>query len=244
MRKQPEKSKINGVLEEFLKEQRSRLAPRTLAKYDTVLDLLQTHLNGYASESLSASEAALFERCYNAKGEEHREFCELFGPEKIVEHLDSFLGYFMIRKVIAGEDLLRSAGTVTKKLSQWLGENGYVSLEAGDEAMERSAASARDLPKAERAAQILRNVTDRLSIDASKLADDDYLEFDHYTIAKVESGQLWLAVWQDQRLRKVGPIPAPESATRWLRPGWSISCALGRIRKSWRLLDVANVYPG
>jgi hypothetical protein len=244
MRKPPDKPRIDGVLEEFLKKQRSRLAPRTLAKYDTVLRLLKTHLNGYASESLSASEAALFERCYNAEGEEHREFCELFGPEKIVENLDSFLDYFMNRKVIAGEGLLRSAGTVTKKLSQWLGENGYVSLEAGDEAMERSAASARDLPKAERAAQILRNVADRLSIDAAKLADDDYLEFDHYTIAKVEPGQLSLAFWQGGRLRELGPIPAPEPATRWLRPGWSISCALGRIRKSWRLLDVANVYPG
>jgi len=244
MRKPPAKPNISRVLEEFLDKQRSRLAPSTLAKYETVLDLLQIHLNGYACESLSAPEAALFERCYNAEGEEHREFCELFGPEKIVENLDSFLDYFMIRKVIAGEDLLRSAGTVTKKLSQWLAENSYVSLEAGDEAMEKSAAAARDLPKAERAARILRDAADRIAIDPAKLADDDYLEFDHFTIAKVEPGRLWLAVWQGGRMRKRGPIPAPELATRWLRPSWAISCALGRVRKSWRLLDVANVYPG
>src|SRR3972149_5348837 len=147
--KQPRSAEpnIRRVLEEFLKEQRKRLAPRTLARYEAVLDLLRSHLNGYAHEGLSAPEAARFERSYNAEGEEHREFCDLFGPGKIVESLDSFLGYFMIRKVIAGEDSLRAGGTVTKKLSKWRAEKGYISLEAGGGATETSAA-ARDLPRA------------------------------------------------------------------------------------------------
>jgi len=46
-----------------------------------------------------------------------------------------------------------------------------------------------------------------------------------------------------QRTRLAPRTPAPEPATRWLRPGWTISCSLGRVRESWRLLDVANVYP-
>ena len=116
----PSELNISRVFEEFLEEQRARLAPRTLARYEAVLDLLRSYLNGYAHESPSTPEADLVERCYNAEGEEHREFCDLFGPGKIVESLDSFLGYFMIRKVIAGEDFLRAAGTVTKKLSKWL----------------------------------------------------------------------------------------------------------------------------
>ena len=39
-------------------------------------------------------------------------------------------------------------------------------------------------------------------------------------------------------------LSASEAATRWLRPGWTVSCSLCRVRRSWRLLDVANVYPG
>ena len=235
---------IHGVFDEFLEAQRARLAPKTLARYEAVLDLLGSYLNGYAHESLSAPEAARFERSYNAKGREHREFCDLFGPEKIVESLDGFLGYFMIRKVIAGEDLLRAAGTVTKKLSKWLVEKGYISLETGGEATETSATTARDLPRAEHAARILRDASARLGTDAAALDDKDYLEFEHFTITKVEPGRLWLAAWHDGTMRERGPIPAPEPATRWLRPGWTISCSLGRIRKSWQLLDVANVYPG
>lgn len=107
---------IDEVFEEFLAEQRGRLKPRTLSRYEEVLNLLRHHLNGYAYESLSKAEAAIFDRYYNAKGGEHREFCQLFGPEKIVESLGGFLGHFMIRKVLAGEDLKRAAGTVTKRL--------------------------------------------------------------------------------------------------------------------------------
>ena len=239
----PAKPNIRRVLEEFREVQRTRLAPRTLARYEAVLDLLRSYLNDYAYESLSAPEAAQFERSYNAEGEEHREFCELFGPEKIPENLGGFLGYFMIRKVMAGEDFLRAAGTVTKKLSKWLAGKGYVTQEAGGEATETSAAAARDLPRAERVARILRDAADRSAIDPARLADDDYLEFDHFTIAKVEPGRLWLDVWEGGKRRARGPIPVPEPATRWLRPGWTISCSLSRVRKSWRLLEVANVYP-
>jgi hypothetical protein len=234
---------IRRVLEEFLEAQRTRLAPRTLARYADVLDLLRSYLNGHRHESLSATEAAHFERCYDAEGEGHREFCELFGPEKIVGRLDSFLGYFIIRNVIGGEDFLRVAGTVTKKLSRWLAEKGYVSQEAASDATETSAAATRDLPKAERAGRILRDAVDRLDIDVAQLAEKDYLEFDHFTIARVEPGWLWLEVREHRKMRERGPIPAPETATRWLRPGWTISCSLGRVRKSWRLLEVANVYP-
>lgn len=234
---------IRRVFEEFLEVQRMRLAPRTLARYEAVIDLFGSYLNVYAPEGLSAREAALFRRHYNAGGEAHREFCEVFGPEKIVENLRIFLGYFMIRKVIAGESVLRTTGTVTKKLSKWLAGKGYISQEAGREATERGATAARDLPRAERVARTLRDASERLGIDAAALDDKDYMEFDHFTITRVEPGRLWLQVRQNGRLRERGPIPAPEAATRWLRPGWSISCSLGRVRKSWHLLDVANIYP-
>ena len=117
---QPASHTIEQVFDEFLGDQRRRLRPRTLSTYEDVLGLLRDHLNGYAYQSLSTVEAALFDRYYNAPGDKHLEFCQLFGPDKIVANLGGFLGYFMIRKVVAGQDLKRAAGTVTKKLSTWL----------------------------------------------------------------------------------------------------------------------------
>lgn len=239
----PADPNIDRAIEEFLEEQRTRLAPRTVAKYEAVLDLLRSHLNGYGHDSLSRQEAALFDRHYNAEGETHREFCQLFGPEKIVEELGSFLGYFMIRKVMCGEELKQAAGTVTKKLSKWLAVKGYISEEAGREGADRGAVAARELPRAERAAQMLQDAGDRLGIDPTEVADEDYLEFDHYTFARVEPGRLWLEVWQGAKSRPLGPIPVPRPATELLREGWEVSCSLARVRGTWHMFEVANVYP-
>ena len=239
----PASPTIDQVCEEFLIEQSKRLTSRTPARYTAVLDLLRDHLNGYAYQGLSNSESALFDRYYNAEGKEHREFCQLFGPEKIVENLGGFLGYFMIRKVIASQDLMRSAGTVTKKLSRWLAAKGYIAEQQAQEGADQAGEAARDLPKAERAAQILYDAAAKLGANPSDLSDEDYLEFDHFTIAKVEAGKLWLDIFEEAETRSYGPIPVPAAATKLLRKGWDISCSLGRVRGTWRIVEVANVYP-
>ncbi len=240
---QPADPTIDQVFEEFLAEQRERLKPATISRYEGVLNMLRHHLNGYASETLSTAESALFDRHYDADGDEHREFCQLFGPDKIVENLASFLGYFMIRKVMAGPGLKRAAGTVTKKLSKWLAAKGYISEEEAQEGADEGAQAARDLPQAERAAQILVDAVVDLAINPNDLADQDYLEFDHYTIRKIEPGKLWLEIFEGGEGHLYGPLPVPNSATKLLREGWDISCSLGRVRGKWRIVEVANVYP-
>jgi len=250
---QPANPTIEQVFQEFLAEQQKRLKLKTFANYDDVIDLLQHHLNGYGHEGLSKAESALFEKHYNAEGDAHRTFCQLFGPEKIPENLGSFLGYFMIRKVMAGADFKRAAGTVTKRLSKWLMTKGYISAEAGQEGKERAADATKDLPNAERAAQFLRDAARRLvfgpggilnpAIEPDDFEDEDYMEFDHYPIAKVEAGKLWLEIPESDEDSTLGPIPVPRQATALLRQGWEISCALGRIKGKWRIVEMANVYP-
>ena len=149
----------------------------------------------------------------------------------------------MIRKVMAGQDLRRAAGTVTKKLSKWLAVKGYISEEEAQEGADDGTAAARDLPNAERAAQILVNAIESLAIAPNDLADEDYLEFDHFTISEIEPGKLWLEIFEGGKRDLCGPIRVPNSATKLLRRGWDISCSLGRVRGKWRILEVANVYP-
>lgn len=239
----PAEPSIAKVLDEFLAEQRLRLKSRTFSQYDSVIQLLRHCLDGYAHEGLSKPERALFDRSYNAEDADHREFCELFGPEKIPDQLAGFLGYFMIRKVMAGPDLLRAAGTVTTKLSTWLAARGYIDADAARDAAEQGAAASRDLPRADRAAKILYDAASRVEVDVGELPDSDYLDFDHFTIARIEPGKLWLEVWEDGEPEERGPIAVPKAATEILRPGWSISCALARVRRAWRIVEMANVYP-
>ena len=240
---QPADPTIDGIFEEFLAEQRNRLKARTMSKYEDVIDLFRHNLNSYGHDSLSRAESALFDRYYNARGEEHREFCQLFGPDKIVENLGGFLGYFMIRKVMASEDLKRVAGTVVKKLSEWLAEKGHISEEEARRGSEEGEHAAQELPKAEKAGEILYDAADALYVDPNELAEENYLQFDHFSVAQVEPGKLWLESFEGGVTHSYGPIPVPNAATKLIKEGWDISCSLGRIPGKSRIIEMANVYP-
>jgi hypothetical protein len=56
----PANPNIEQVLQEFLAQQKRRLKPGTFSNYESVIDLLRSHLNGYAYDGLSRAESALF----------------------------------------------------------------------------------------------------------------------------------------------------------------------------------------
>jgi hypothetical protein len=226
---------IDRALDEFLAKCRSRLAARTIRTYESVLELLRACLNNYGYQFLSEAEQRLLQKSYDAGDEQA--YCRLFGPEKIAENLGEFLGYFMIRKVLAGEDLLRASGTVTGKLVVWLAARGDVAPDAARAAVQRARTAARDLPKAARLAAVLFDAAQTApAIDVNRLEDEDYLE-DQFVISRVEPGRLWFN-------EEIGPVNVPKEAADLARPGWTVSVALARVRGRWHIVQAGNVYPG
>src|SRR3954454_20789962 len=226
---------IATVLAEFLDEQQQRLSPKTFAQYQDVVELLQHSLNGYAYLTLSGPDAKRFDERFNAPGVAHREFCEIFGPEYILPNVGEFLGYFMVRKVIAGPALLRTAGTVTKKLAAWLAAKGYADAATVELATEQGVSAARDLPKADALAAALQAFAEEHDWGdvAERIAE-------HFQITRVEPGGIWLAGLDG---RERGPIPLTEALSRQCPVGWTISGIIGRIGQRWQLLEAWNVYP-
>ena len=225
---------IDNVLTEFLAEQRERLSDRTFQRYEEIVELLRHSLDRYAYNSLDHDERQRWE----AKFESHEEgaFCRLFGPEKIPEHLGEFLGYFMVRKVIAGEELLKASGTVTSKLMRWLAEDGYIDNVTAEDASDHAREAARDLPIADRFTTLLDEVTERApEIDPDTLADGDWVE-DYLEIIDVEPGKIWFD-------GGVGPIAVPRKTSDLARPGWSACISAARIAGRWHLIEVGAVYP-
>jgi hypothetical protein len=223
---------IDDVLTEFLVAEEQRLAPRTFRNYADVIGLLRNCLNGYGHQSLDAAERHRWETAFD---HDEEAFVHLFGADKIAENLGEFLDYFMIRKVIAGEELLRSAGTVTKKLVKWLGERGYLDQTAVDVAVDRAADATRDLPKAEKLSRLLFEQSSNTRLDLDALDDNDYVE-DYLMIDKVEPGALWFE-------GGIGPVKVPRAASNIARVGWSVNIVLGRARQTWHILEVGSVYP-
>jgi hypothetical protein len=231
---QPAEETIEAVLDKFLEEQQKRLKPSTMRKYEDIIELFQSCLDGYAYQYLDKQEGALFDHLYNAEGDEHREFCQLFGPEKIPNSVGEFLNYFMIRKVMCGKELKQAAGTVMKKLGKWLKEKGYIEPESAGEMTDRGATAAKELPATEELAWILADYADRTALDCDEVIED------HFTIDAIEPGKLRLsALTGDDEIT----IPVSRDISNACRVGWSISGAMGKTSKGWRIIEAWNVYP-
>ena len=227
---------IANVLERFLEDQKARLSSSTFSQYRSIVQLLQHSINSYGPNRLDPADTKLWERHFNAKGEAHREFCEIFGPEHILPSVGEFLSWFMVRKIMAGKDMMRAAGTVTKKLARWLGDEGLAGAEAVEDANERGSDAVRDLP-------VARELADHINRFAESTAPepgDDDIE-DHFEVMRVESGKLWLQGLADRR--NLGPVPLPPALTRLCKVGWTISGVLGKVRARWLFLEAWNVYP-
>jgi hypothetical protein len=61
-----------------------------LSSYESVVSLLRSSLNAYASQSLDGLEEKRWWKAFDAGDEEA--FTRLFGPEKVIENLGEFLG--------------------------------------------------------------------------------------------------------------------------------------------------------
>jgi hypothetical protein len=96
---------IDEALDAFLADQRKRLSAKTLRNYENVVSLLRSSLNGYAYQSLAGLEEKRWREAFDGGDEEA--FTRLFGPEKIVENLGEFLGYFMVRNRCTREEHVR-----------------------------------------------------------------------------------------------------------------------------------------
>jgi hypothetical protein len=225
---------IDEVLDRFLAEQRERLSDKTFHRYDEVVQLLRHSLDGYAYSSLDDSERRRWEAEFESR--EDGAFCRLFGPEKIPEHLGEFLGYFMVRKVFAGQELLKASGTVTGKLVRWLSQHGYIDDHTAQDASDRAREASRDLPTAERLGMLLHDVAAGApDINPDQIPDQDWVE-DSLQITDVQPGKIW---FEDG----VGPIAVPRNASDLARPGWSLYLTAARVADTWHLLEVGFVYP-
>ncbi len=225
---------IDEVFSKFLKDQKKRLQPKTYRNYAEVIELFQHCLNGYGPQDLTGSaESALYEKLYYHKG---MEFCSIFGTDKILAGLATFLNFFMIRKVMASETFLRTAGTVVNRLVKWLEENGYVRQEQWREAKKLAREAGKQLPAAERLARLLYDYAQSHAPRYWTSELDDY-----FTVEAVHPGILVLCGMTGE----TGSIElkVPQEISAHCKVGWQLNLLLGKTPSGWLILETGNVYP-
>ena len=99
----PDKT-IDELFAEFLADQEARLSSKTYGKYEGIIDLYRSYLERYWPGHLRKE--------YDAITKTQGTYCGTFGAEDITSGFSEFLGYFMPRKVIAGNETMKAAGTV------------------------------------------------------------------------------------------------------------------------------------
>jgi len=229
----PADKPIKAVLAEFLADQRKRLKPKTLSRYESIVALFEASMDGYAYQDLDEDETALWDSFYDAQGAEHREFCEIFGPEKIPENVREFLGYFMPHKVICGKDLLRAAGRVTKKLCKWLADKGFVASDAAVDMGDSGARASKELPAAEALAEMLSAHAAATTTPVTECIEG------YFEIRAVSDGCLALeAIMGNAKMI----VPVSSEAADACQPGWTICGCVGKSARGWGLVEVWKVY--
>jgi len=226
---------INHVFDEFLKEQQARLKPRTYEGYGDAMHLFKECLNGYAHQYLNEKDSKLFDKLYNG---ENKEYCEIFGPDKIgSSEMGEFLDYFMIKKVMGSKELMKTVGRVMRKFVKWMHEKGYMPEEEFEDTAELVDELKDELPKVEEISGLIYDYIQNNPID-------DFTENVHgyFRVTKIESRKLWLEDHMRDK-RTVGPVSVSTEISSMCKVGWVINLDLGKTGKSWKMLESGNVYP-
>ena len=119
---------IKEVFEQFLSEQKSKLALKTYRDYASVIELFEHQLDGYAWNNIADGDKA-----YDGAKKKGESFIDLYDHTHIEENVGEFLTYFVPRKVMAGNEfILKTCPRVMRKLLTWMRNKKLVDLTNGD----------------------------------------------------------------------------------------------------------------
>ena len=119
---------IKEVFEQFLSEQKSKLALKTYRDYASVIELFEHQLDGYAWNNIADGDKA-----YDGAKKKGKSFIDLYDHTHIEENVGEFLTYFVPRKVMAGNEfILKTCPRVMRKLLTWMRNKKLVDLTNGD----------------------------------------------------------------------------------------------------------------
>lgn len=225
---------LSSIFDEFLKDQKKRLKPRSFKKYKSVIELFQDYLDGYAYNYLSEEDYEKFWEKYQTGVS----FCELFSLEKIgVTQFEEFMGTFIIRKVGASKTLMKNTGIVMRKLVNWLQENSYLDSSRYESIQNQVNKLKKDLP-------LVYELSELLFDEGVKNSIYQYEEFQegNYIIAEIEPDQFWLKKLNKVK-EEIGPVVVSEEISELAEENWLVYLKLGKIMNKWFIIESGNVYP-
>lgn len=231
---------IQRVFRDFLGDRREELSPADYRLYRHVIFFLELCINNYGHRNLDEGARARFESLYHEPGS-GRHFFEVFGPENLLPELEFFTGTYLGEEIHTSARVVARAPDVIASLKEWLLGSGLVPPQALEREERRSRERARMRSRLRRLT--LKVSRSLVSVQPEVLAEEDYVRLDEHLISRVEPGKIWLRVFRSGTPEKIGPLLVPLTASRTLRVGWCLCCALGRLGGRWQVIELHEIYP-
>lgn len=109
----------------FLKEQKERLANKTYRDYESVIDLFDYSLDGFAWDTLDDDDPT-YEEVHDRK----LTFIDVFDHTHILDNVGEFLNYFVPRKVAYGDEFtLKTCPRIVRKLLKWMVDKNLIDID-------------------------------------------------------------------------------------------------------------------
>ncbi len=230
---------IQNVLQDFLEDRRRALPPVDFRLYQHVIFFLEYCVNNRGYRNLDETERARYERLYHdSRG--GTQFFEIFGPEMLLPELADFADFYIRKEVHTSERTTKKAREVVSDLREWLQKSGTLPPSVLLEQEERDRESRRSRRGLLRLARLVSR--HMVSVEPSMLASEDHVAQDYHLVSRVEPGRIWLRVYRSAAPEEMGPLHFPRGAAERLRVGWSLRCALGRLRGRWQLVELEEIY--
>ncbi len=225
---------IDEVLDSFFHEEKKGLASSSLNQYSIIIGFLRECLNSCGYQFLEEDEYHLWKKLSRNK-KKGREFCQIFGPDKIPEIIDDFLSYFML-KLCCGKNMIIASGRVIKRLGLWLKEKKYIAYEESSMMVEMGELAVKELPLVKEFEEKLFRLVENITLPQAEEKIEDV-----FLIKEIEGNRVYLSATEVNR----GPIAVELSAdlTRLCKPGWMVYLHVMRTPHGWRISMTGGVDP-
>jgi len=220
--------KIVKSIGAFLEEISAKYSAKTVRKYGDILGLFQDYLVSYGEISY--------------KEDKHGELILTADTSEFgFGHVSNFLEWFLIKKVMGPQWMMKAAPTIMQKYFKWLDEKGLLAAGMMGEVLNTTKQAAKDLPRVDQAAELLFNLCD---LNSSKYMDTDFDDDDYMEGYGEVTWILGDKLYLDYEGEKIGPIQITKEIAGHLKKDDTVNLVVRRIGKKWVPLEVGNVYPG
>jgi hypothetical protein len=228
---------INEAFQEFLKEQKRDMSPRTYNDYENLISLFEEYLDICASDDLYEEDQELYKE---KQEKEHKEYCQIFDLAYVVpSDIEYLLEDYLINEVGGSPTFVETSRLFFRKFLPWAYEKGYLDPKHYNELVEVIENIRKKNKKTASQVQEFSSVLCNYVNSNHAEEGPEYKEGD-FEIINIEPGKLWVEDYLNPH-QEIGPVKVSKKVSSLAKEGWYINFGIVKVGDLWKIMYVENV---